>query len=540
MDVFDLVVVGGGILGMSHAAAAASRGLSVALVDRSPQPQGASVRNFGHLTQLYSDGGVWGARADRSREIYATWAARGGVPMTVTGCLQLVQSPAQLTLAAAFAEAVGPAKARLLTPEQARALVPALASAGGGGRILGGLHLLADALLEPRLLAVTLPPFLRDALGVTLVTCDAAVALEPVSVTRGGEGGAGARPGAGAPPAPAGGPPPTSAVVVRTASGRSLLGRHAVLATGDDICGLLPGLLREEAGKLRLCKLQMTRVRLPPGAGPLTMPVTSGLTLRRYPALAAVRPAEFAAMMASDPEGADPSAEALGIHIIARPAPVVPRGPWGELRLDEGWAVAGTDGGPAGSVPLDGHEVIFGDSHQYAPLYGPGAGGLDDVVDEGVTDEMLRVGGTMLDGIARLRAVRRGEDAGAAAGGGGSAGARLLSQWTGVYMQHADGVLNVTVALTAPASSADDGAQRTPYIRLSPAQAAQAVAPSGASCGGGLVHVVTGIGGKGMTMSPALAEENISALFPAAAAAAAAAASAASDKVASAGAAAGQ
>ena len=68
---FDLVVVGSGIMGLSHAAAAATRGLAVAvaLIERNPQPMGATVRNFGHLTQLYSDNGPWGKRAERSREI---------------------------------------------------------------------------------------------------------------------------------------------------------------------------------------------------------------------------------------------------------------------------------------------------------------------------------------------------------------------------------------------------------------------------------------------------------------------------------------
>ena len=462
-DSFDLVVVGGGILGMSHAAAAAARGLSVAVVDRSPHACGATVRNFGYLTAMYSDDGVWGKRADRTREIYAAWAADGGIPLTVTGSLQLVQSAPQLALARAIAAAV-PHKARLVTADEARALCPALAAAAGGGRVYAALHFPDDALLEPRIMARALAAYLARKWGVVWVTSDAAVSV------RTADGG--------------------GAVVVRTAGGRALVGRHAVLCTGDDICGLLPALLRDEAPKLTLVKLQMMRVALPRDAGPLTMPVTSGLTLRRYPMPGAVAPAEFAAMMAHDAEGADPAAEALGIHIIARPAPLFPRGAFGEI--------AHAAVGPHDALAQDSYEAIVGDSHQYAPLYGAGAGAFDETCDEAVTDEILRVTGTMLEGFAQLRAAR--VSGGGGGGGGGGGAAKMASQWSGVYMQHSDGVLCATVAL---APEGDGG-----YTRLAPEEvAARARA-------GGLVHVVTGIGGKGMTMSPALGEEGVAALFP--------------------------
>lgn len=474
---FDLVVVGSGIVGLSHAAAAAARGLRVAVIERTTAPAGATVRNFGLLTSLYA-GGPWGHRATRSRQLYASWAARGGVQLTKTGTLQLLQSPAQLRLASLYAGDVGPSTARLLTPDEAYAMAPGLAPPARGGVVLGALLLPNDALLEPRLLPRTLPCMLAEQDGVTFVACDAAVAVEPAS--------------GGAALAALGGGRPPRGVTVRTAGGRALTGTHAVLATGDDAVGLLPGLLHEEAPKLSLCKLQMARLALPPSGGGIPLPVTSGLTLRRYPALAAVRPAEHAAMMAHDPEGADPAAEALGIHIIARPAPAVPRGRFGEVLHD---ALAGGGGAPMPLTPL---EVVLGDTHQYAPLYGAGSGALDDTVDEDVTDEMLRVAGTMLDGVETLRQVRR------KGAPGGPGAARLLSQWTGVYMQHEDGVLNATVALAGRGGPALGGPG---YARVTPADLPAAAAE------GGLVHVCTGIGGKGMTMSPALGEENVAALF---------------------------
>jgi hypothetical protein len=271
---------------------------------------------------------------------------------------------------------------------------------------------------------------------------------------------------------------------------------------------LLPGVLAAHARDLRLCKLQMTRLRLPRsggggGGGPLPLPVTSGLTMRRYPAFRVHAPAEFAAMMAAggDPEGADAAAEALGIHIIARPAAALQRSAFGDA------AEGGLGGWRGGEAPLAEDEVVLGDSHQYAPVggvegaagAGAGAGApFDEACDERVTDEMLRVAGSMLRGVGALLRQRTGADVGAGAGAGALAGAvapaRLLSQWSGVYLQHTQGLLNESV------SAAD-------------------VARGGGGGGGlagleGRVHYVTGLGGAGMTLSPALGEENVARWFP--------------------------
>ena len=64
---FDLAVVGAGILGLAHALAAVRRGLSVVVIDRDAQANGASVRNFGFVTVTGQRAGAHWRRARRSR-----------------------------------------------------------------------------------------------------------------------------------------------------------------------------------------------------------------------------------------------------------------------------------------------------------------------------------------------------------------------------------------------------------------------------------------------------------------------------------------
>ena len=476
---FDLAVIGGGILGLSHAAAAAASGLRTLVVEREVKGvTAASVRNFGLLTQLYDAPGAWGGRARRSREIYASWAgSEPSLPLTRVGSLQLAQTPAQAELLRAYAASAPAAgyRASLMGREEAEALAPALAGAvaapGGGGPPLCALHFPDDALLEPRLMfsrGAGLPALLARA-GVVFSWGSPCVAL------RGGGSGGG--------------------VELALADGSRFIAARAVLCAGADVASLLPQCIAWEARYLRLCKLQMTRLRLPPpppgaraAAAPPPQPVlTSGLSLRRYPGPAALCPAAHGVMMEGDALACE-AAEALGVHVIARPAPALPRTAFGGL--------AASSGGGSGTLDFDGLEFVVGDSHEYRsidPTGGGASGGsagdvpLDEACDERVTDFILREAAGMLRGVGALAEWRRG-----GSGSDSTGRATLLSQWSGVYLEHAAGLMQV-------------------HAEVGPGGESRSVAAEAARDAN--VHVCTGIGGKGMTMGPALGEENVKQWF---------------------------
>lgn len=80
----DLIVVGGGILGLATAFLAHEQGLTVRVVDRSERPVGSSIMNFGHACFTGQADAVldtvWTSRRGwiRAAEATGLWAARSG------------------------------------------------------------------------------------------------------------------------------------------------------------------------------------------------------------------------------------------------------------------------------------------------------------------------------------------------------------------------------------------------------------------------------------------------------------------------------
>jgi glycine/D-amino acid oxidase-like deaminating enzyme len=86
-DVFDLAVVGAGILGLAHALAAARRGKRVLVLDADAQANGASIRNFGFVTVTGQQAGECWSRARRSRDVWAEVAPKAGIDVVHRGLL---------------------------------------------------------------------------------------------------------------------------------------------------------------------------------------------------------------------------------------------------------------------------------------------------------------------------------------------------------------------------------------------------------------------------------------------------------------------
>jgi glycine/D-amino acid oxidase-like deaminating enzyme len=498
---FDLAIIGGGICGLSHAAAAASKGLKVAVFEKNIRCLDASARNFGLLTQLYDDGARNGRLAARSRELYEFWSRAGGLPFKRTSSLQLAQSESQLKLLHAFSKAVlkkGIMKCEVINAEEAQRLAPALSISSSlhenskSNKILGALYIHGDALIEPRVLTASLPSFLSSSLSSSIVETSRGVPYTPVtlrcleavhSIKQESTNS-------------------QHSLKLTTSRGNVAFASHVAVCSGADVVSLLPHVFSKHSSSLKLCKLQMMRLGLPKKLNStvretLPLPVTSGLTLRRYPAFSAFAPLEREEMIQAEK---DEIADTLGIHIIARPSAKLPRTSFGNVVFNS------QNNNTLKEQEMDESEVIVGDSHQYLPLpiISHSSNNLDsrdevmqnvfdEACDENVTNEILRVAGTMLKGVHGLyqhriyrnsnekeNNIQQGENA------------HLLSQWTGMYLQHNKGLLNVNYRSTICETNG----------KLDEEEDLQ-----------GSVHIVTGLGGAGMTLSPALGEDNVNNWF---------------------------
>ncbi|MCU0116876.1 TIGR03364 family FAD-dependent oxidoreductase [Pseudomonas sp. B2M1-30] len=98
----DLLIVGAGILGLSHAYAAARRGLKVTVFERTATPLGASVRNFGQALVTGQPPGPMLELAKASREIWGQWAQLAGLQLKRNGSYLFARNDAEEHLLEAF------------------------------------------------------------------------------------------------------------------------------------------------------------------------------------------------------------------------------------------------------------------------------------------------------------------------------------------------------------------------------------------------------------------------------------------------------
>ncbi len=245
-----VIIVGGGILGTSHAVQAIRRGHEVVQLEREPEARGATVRNFG-LVWVSGRAPYELAAALRSREL---WAELGeqipGIGFRANGSITLARTPDELAVAAEAA-ARPDAAARgfeLLEPDRVRALNPALR-----GEFLGGLHCSTDATVESR---QALPAIRAHLEASGRYTFHAGAEVREITT---GDG-----------------------ATVRDDRGRRHDGDLAIVCTGAQHSGLV----RELADALPVRRVRLQMMQTAPLGEPLTTSIADGDSFRYYPGFA--------------------------------------------------------------------------------------------------------------------------------------------------------------------------------------------------------------------------------------------------------------
>jgi len=173
--VFDLAVVGAGIIGLSCARAAALKGLRVVVIDRDAQANGASVRNFGLVVVAGQERGAAWNRAHRSCAIWQQVAQEAGIRILQRGLWITARRPEALPIFEAFLKTEMGEGCEILSREAAQARCPELA----GKELHAVLVSLNSIRVESRQAIPKIADWLHARCGVQFLRNTAVLAVEP-------------------------------------------------------------------------------------------------------------------------------------------------------------------------------------------------------------------------------------------------------------------------------------------------------------------------------------------------------------------------
>ncbi|BAU73113.1 TIGR03364 family FAD-dependent oxidoreductase [Metapseudomonas furukawaii] len=310
----DIAIVGAGILGLSHAYAAARRGLKVSVFERSATPLGASVRNFGQALVTGQPPGPMFALARDSRALWSAWAEAAGFHIRRNGSLLLARTRAEEELLEAFCEVRAPEhgyRVELLRGDALHDLYR-----GQFSHHRAALLGLDDQQVYSREAIPALVDYLRREHGVQFHFSTLVRDIEPR--------------------------------LIHSTAGRCRA-EQIVLCSGHDY----QTLLAEQIAALhpQVCRLQMLRVRPERDFG-LDQAVLTGLSCVHYGAFSDLPEAEAIREQIREQQ---PELEEHGIHLLVSPTPR------GELIIGDSHHY-GADASPFNAEAVD--EILLGLAEQ--------------------------------------------------------------------------------------------------------------------------------------------------------------------------------
>jgi D-hydroxyproline dehydrogenase subunit beta len=271
---FDLAVVGGGIVGLAHALAAARRKLRVVVIERDARANGASIRNFGFVTVTGQQAGATWRRARRSRDIWLDIAPKAKIRIEHKGLAVAARRPEAAEVLSSFCKTEMGEGCTLLGEREARERFPFLV-----GPVNAALWSPHELRVESSAAIPLLKSYLVRQLGVEMRGSTTALRIEPPDLV-------------------------TSRGIVRAGA--------VVVCTGDELNALYADRIANYG--LTRCKLQMLRVRSGTDETRLPCAVMSDLSLVRYLGYAEL--GESAALRRRL-EAEQPQHLVNGIHLIA-------------------------------------------------------------------------------------------------------------------------------------------------------------------------------------------------------------------------------
>lgn len=279
---YDLIVIGGGVLGTFHAYHALQKGLKVAIIEKDKLPVSATVRNFGQVVPSGMDT-KWQNYGRESLKIYNDIQSQFDISIRKNGSIYLASNDEEVQLIEELSiiNKNNGYESLLLTKEQCLEKYPGLRN----DYVKAGLFFPEEVTVEPRIMINRLLEFLIKNKGLVYFGNTKVVRCDSLS----------------------------NEVEVLTANGEIHKTSKVILCCGSEFKTLYPDVFAKS--DLEVTKLQMLQTK-PQSNYQLNGSILTGLSIRRYEAF--YECPSFDGIKAK--EAPDSFEKEWGVHILFKQA----------------------------------------------------------------------------------------------------------------------------------------------------------------------------------------------------------------------------
>ena len=279
---YDLIVVGSGVLGTFHAYHALKKGLRVAIIEKDKMPQGATIQNFGQVVPSGMDT-KWQGYGRESLAIYKEIQSQFDISIRQNGSVYLASNEEEVQLIEELSQInqSNNYESHLLTKDQCLDKYPGLRS----DYVKAGLFFPEEVTVEPRTMIYRLHELMIQNMGLKLIPNTTIVNCESTS----------------------------NGVSLTSAANESFLAKKVIICNGSEFKNLFPTLFNES--DLVVSKLQMMQTK-PQKNYTLDGSILTGLSIRRYEAFYEC-PSFKSIKVKEDPNTLE---KKWGIHILFKQA----------------------------------------------------------------------------------------------------------------------------------------------------------------------------------------------------------------------------
>ncbi|MCB0373687.1 MAG: TIGR03364 family FAD-dependent oxidoreductase [Muricauda sp.] len=279
---YDVIIVGGGILGTFHAYHAQEIGLKVCLVEKDAYPKGATTQNFGQVVPSGMNT-KWQKYGRQSLRIYKEIQSQFDISIRQNGTVYLAsnEEEEQLLVELRAINNSNDYASKMLTKNECLERYPGLRK----DYVTAGLFFPEEVTVEPRTMIHRLQEFLRVQKGMEIK-----MGFSVISCERNGDW-----------------------VRVESATGEELWSKKVIICNGNDFKNLYPEVFADS--DLEVSKLQMMQTK-PQGNYELKGSILTGWSIRRYEAFHEC--SSFAQIKQNEPE--ESLQKQWGVHILFKQA----------------------------------------------------------------------------------------------------------------------------------------------------------------------------------------------------------------------------